>query len=108
MAKGKTVVIASDHNGSQARLCLDGHFLGAGIEFVDIGPVDKYKKVDYVDYARQVAHAVSLNSDLCGVLICGTGLGMSIAANRFQGVRASMVTDVDSARKTREHNDSNI
>lgn len=103
----KTIILASDHNGNSLRSCLREYLLSIGYYAVDIGPVDTKVKVDYVKYAQQVGHAVSTCS-VKGILICGTGIGMSIVANRFEGVRASMVTDVETAIKTREHNNSNI
>jgi ribose 5-phosphate isomerase B len=100
------IIIASDHNGNELREYLRKTLL-LNHYVIDIGPVDKTEKVDYVKYAQQVGHAVSTCS-IKGILICGTGIGMSIVANRFEGVRASMVTDVDTAIKTREHNNSNV
>ena len=109
----ETILIASDHNGNDARDFLVPKLLGWGYSVVDMGPrtddrVLGVTKVNYTDYAEQLAYAITKNSSLRGILICGTGVGMSICANRFKGVKASLVGDVDTAKKTREHNDSNV
>jgi ribose 5-phosphate isomerase B len=101
------IVIASDHNGNDSRTHLRSFLLKNGYRVVDIGPVG-WKKVDYQEYAFQVAHAVQHDPQLRGILICGTGIGMSIAANRLDGVRAALVYDVECAKKTRDHNNSNV
>jgi len=109
----ETILISSDHNGNDSRDFLVSKLKGWGYNVVDLGPrtdrnVLSIKKVNYTDYAEQVAYALTKNDNLKGILICGTGIGMSIAANRFPGVKASLVSDVTTARKTREHNDSNV
>jgi ribose 5-phosphate isomerase B len=113
MDRSDTILIASDHNGNEARDYLVKCLMGRGYNVVDLGPRTDIitlseKKVDYVDYAVQVGYAISKNPNLKGILICGTGVGMSIAANRFPRVRASLVTDSHTAQLTREHNDSNV
>jgi ribose 5-phosphate isomerase B len=107
MGSGKTVLLASDHNGNDERVSLREWLLESGHSPVDLGP-GQWKRVDYNDYADQVAYAVQRNPELRGILICGTGIGMSIAANRYPGVHASLVHDPETARLTREHNDSNV
>jgi len=107
----KIVLIASDHNGNEARDHLVEFLLDMDYNVVDLGPrtdILPDKKVDYTDYAEHLAYAISKNKELLGILICGTGIGMSIAANRFCGVNASLVTDSYAAEKTREHNNSNV
>ena len=78
-----------------------------GIEYVDFGP-DSDESVDYPDFASPVANGVALGNFDRGILICGTGIGMSIAANKVKGIRCALVHDVFSAKATRQHNDSNI
>jgi ribose 5-phosphate isomerase B len=78
-----------------------------GYEVRDFGAFSE-ESVDYPDFARQVAGAVARGECARGVLICGTGIGMSIAANKVRGVRAALCHDVFSARATRQHNDSNV
>lgn len=113
MDKKETILIASDHNGNEHRDYLVQVLKSIGHSVVDLGPRTDLmhlspRKVDYTDYAEQVGYAISLNQSLRGILICGTGIGMSIVANRFPGVKASLVDDVFTATKTREHNDSNV
>jgi len=78
-----------------------------GLEAEDLG-TDSAQSVDYPDYAAAVAREVSERRAIRGVLLCGTGIGMSIAANKFPGVRAALVHDVTSARLSRRHNDANV
>ncbi len=78
-----------------------------GCAVVDKGPADA-SRVDYPDYARKVAEAVAAGSEASGVLICGTGLGISMAANRFKGVRAALCHDAYTATMARGHNDANV
>ena len=78
-----------------------------GVEVHDFGTVDE-TSVDYPDYAAQVGRAVAAGEVDRGILACGTGLGMAIAANKIDGVRAAPVVDLESARLSREHNDANI
>lgn len=101
--------LSSDHNGVELKSKM-AEYLRTNPEtkVVDIGPFVTGRKVDYVDYASQLSQMVS-NGDLDrGILICGTGVGMSIAANRFEKVRAALVHNVMTAPKCREHNNSNV
>src|ERR1700680_711877 len=102
------VVLGADHNGVQLKEEVKQLLSEAGYSCVDVGPYDGREKVDYVDYARIIGHIVSLGEAHRGVLICGTGVGMSMMANHFSGARASLVHSIEVARKTREHNDANI
>lgn len=104
----KVVVLGADHNGVRLKAEVKKLLNGAGYVCVDIGPYDDTEKVDYVDYARTVGNVVSSGDAARGVLICGTGVGMSIVANRFPNVRASLAHSVEVAHKTREHNDANV
>jgi ribose 5-phosphate isomerase B len=78
-----------------------------GIAVEDLGPHDE-ESVDYPDYARRVGSAVAKNAAYRGVLLCGTGIGMSIAANKVAGIRAALVHDVRAAKMSRLHNDANV
>jgi len=100
---------SSDHNGVSLKEKMAAYLREVeGIQVVDIGPFTTDKKVDYVDYANQLSQMLS-NGDIDrAVLICGTGVGMSIAANRFEKVRAALVHNVMTAPKCREHNNSNM
>lgn len=105
---GKVVVLGADHNGVGLKAEIKKLLTEKGFVCIDIGPHDEDKKVDYVDYAMTVGRIVDNKEAGWGVLVCGTGVGMSIVANRFAGVRASLVHNLAVAQKTREHNDSNI
>jgi ribose 5-phosphate isomerase B len=101
------VAIASDHGGLKIREEIKGLLKDMGIEFEDFG-CDCETSVDYPDYALPVAQKVANGEFDRGILICGTGIGMSIAANKVKGIRCALVHDTFSARATREHNDTNI
>ncbi|KAA0548605.1 ribose 5-phosphate isomerase B [Bacillus sp. BGMRC 2118] len=101
------VAIASDHGGLKIREEIKGLMDEMGIEYEDMG-CDCDTSVDYPDYAVPVAEKVANGEVDRGILICGTGIGMSIAANKVKGIRCALVHDMFSAQATREHNDSNI
>ena len=101
------IAIGSDHRGFALKQSLIDMFRELGHETDDVGPYDD-DAVDYPDYAEKVAWAVSKGKADRGVLICGTGIGMSIAANKVPGVRAALCSDPFSARMAREHNDANV
>ncbi len=104
----KVIGLASDHNGVDLKEGMRLYLKELGYTTIDIGPYNTEKKVDYVDYANQLSQMIT-NKDLeAGILICGTGVGMSIAANRFDSVRAALVHNVLTAPKCREHNNSNV
>jgi ribose 5-phosphate isomerase B len=102
----KTLFVGSDHAGLELKRELSGVAAEFGYEVVDIG-THTTDSSDYPDYAHQVASAVGRGEGL-GLLVCGTGLGMSMAANRHSGVRAAVCGDVFSASMTRQHNDANV
>lgn len=101
------IVIGSDHAGLQLKEHLATRLRGQGHDVEDIG-THTNASVDYPDFAVQVARAVAGGSAERGVLVCGTGQGMAMAANRVPGVRAAVVADTFSARATRGHNDANV
>jgi ribose 5-phosphate isomerase B len=101
------VAIASDHGGVNIREEIKKLMDEMGIEYIDLG-CECGVSVDYPDYAIPVAEKVAKGEVDRGILICGTGIGMSIAANKVKGVRCALVHDVYSAKATREHNDSNV
>lgn len=103
----KTIAIACDHAGLALKQHLVQFLQDAGLQILDFG-TDSTDSVDYPDFAARVAEAVSTNEVEKGILICGTGLGMALTANRFPGVRAASITDVYSATMAREHNDLNV
>lgn len=101
------IAIASDHAGREMKEDLKAFLQGIGVEVVDMG-VNDDKSVDYPDYGIPLAERVSKGDVPRGVLVCGTGIGMSILANKFKNVRAALVSDVYTARMAKEHNDANI
>src|SRR5690554_439324 len=101
------IAISSDHGGNNLRKEIVNLLNELGIEYKDFGPQTD-DSVDYPDYAKPVAEGVANGEFDKGILICGTGIGMSISANKVKGIRCALVHDVFSARATREHNDSNI
>jgi ribose 5-phosphate isomerase B len=103
----ETIAIASDHRGIVLKAALVDQLRQLGAAVLDLGP-ETDAPVDYPEYARRVASAVSNGECDRGVLICGSGIGMSIAANKFRGVRAALCHDVHTAKMCRLHNNANI
>ena len=101
------VVIGSDHGGLELKTALKELLAARQLEVGDVG-TENADSVDYPDFALRVAGAVSSGAADCGVLVCGTGIGMSIVANKFPGVRAALVTDLYMAEMAKAHNDANI
>lgn len=101
------VAIASDHGGIELRKTIIELLEEKGIEYEDFG-CECETSVDYPDYALLVAQRVAAGEFDRGILICGTGIGMSISANKVKGIRCALVHDVYSAKMTRLHNDSNV
>lgn len=101
------IAIGSDHGGFCYKKTITDFLKSKGIEVIDIGTYTQ-ESCDYPDIARKVASKVTSCDVDRGILICGTGIGMSIAANKVHGIRASLCGDTFSARATRAHNDSNI
>jgi ribose 5-phosphate isomerase B len=102
------IVIGSDHAGFDQKQRLASYLSNAGHEVADLGTENGEDSVDYPDFALAVAGAVAAGDATFGVLVCGTGIGMAIAANKVAGVRAANVTDPEFARLSREHNDANV
>lgn len=101
------IALASDHAGFEEKERLKPLLHELGIEFEDLGSVSE-ESVDYPDYARKVADEVSTGRVDQGLLVCGSGTGMAIAANKVPGVRAAVAWSEESARLAREHNDANV
>ncbi|MCL6515838.1 ribose 5-phosphate isomerase B [Alicyclobacillus sp.] len=101
------IAIASDHAGFRLKEALKQTLDELAVDYEDLGTYDEHS-VDYPDYARKVAEGVAAGRYDRGVLICGTGLGMCITANKVPGVRAVTAHDVFSARMSRAHNDANV
>lgn len=101
------LAIGSDHGGFELKKHVMEHLKQLGIEFCDMGTYSE-ESCDYPIIAEKVAKAVSAGEYEKGILICGTGIGISIAANKVKGIRAALCGDVYSAKMTRRHNDANI
>lgn len=101
------IAIGSDHGGLQLKDAVRTYLVGRGLIVDDLG-TNSEDSVDYPDFGARVAQAVSRQVVAKGILICGTGIGMSITANKFPGVRAALVWDDFTAQMAKEHNDANI
>jgi len=104
----KSIAIAADHAGFDLKAKLVEELKSAGYAVQDLGTRDATTSVDYPDFGKAVAEAVTSGKADAGVVVCGTGIGISIAANRHPGVRAALCHDTTSARLSREHNDANV
>jgi ribose 5-phosphate isomerase B len=103
----KPIAIASDHAGYDLKTTLAQELAEMGYEVLDLG-TDGSQSVDYPDFGSALAEVIRTGEVERGILICGTGIGISMAANRHPGVRAAVCWDETSARLTREHNDANV
>lgn len=103
----QVIAIASDHAGFELKGQLKQELQALGFDALDLGP-DSAASVDYPDFANRLADALKAGKAARGVLICGTGIGISMAANRHRHIRAALVHDVTGARLTRQHNDANV
>ena len=101
------IAIGSDHGGYDLKHVIIKYLEEQGIEYKDFGCYDE-SSCDYPEYAHAVAHAVADGECEKGILICGTGIGISIAANKVPGIRAALCHDCFSAKATREHNNANV
>jgi ribose 5-phosphate isomerase B len=104
---GGAIAVASDHAGFDLKEILKRDLQEAGLEVLDLG-TNSNQSVDYPDFGTAMADAVASGKAERGVLVCGTGIGISMAANRNPKVRAALVHDVTSARLSRLHNDANV
>lgn len=103
----RAVLLAADHAGFELKQDLAQHLTDLGYEAVDLG-TDSSDSVDYPDFAHRLAQAIERGEGERGILVCGAGIGMSIAANRHTGVRAANCVDERMAALAREHNDANV
>ena len=101
------ISIASDHAGFEQKQALAEYLASSGFDVIDRGP-ESDDRVDYPDYAAFVSYDVADGAADLGVLVCGTGIGMAIAANKVNGIRAANIVRPDFATLCREHNDANI
>ena len=101
------IVLGSDHGGYELKADLRAYLSERNITVCDMGVANE-TPADYPEIARAVAEKISRKEFTRGILVCGSGIGMSIVANRFPGVRAALCHDLSSARLSREHNDANL
>ena len=101
------IAIGCDHRGLELKKSVSKLLTEAGHDYEDFGTYSN-ESVDYPDFAKKVAEAVAKSDFERGILICGTGIGMSIAANKVRGIRAALCYNIFTARRAREHNDANI
>ena len=103
----KKIFISSDHAGYKLKEAIKLHLTKKKLSFQDMGPYND-NRVDYPDYAHKVARRVKLNKNNVGILVCGSGMGMNIAANRHKNIRAAQCFNLKSTKLSRLHNDANI
>jgi ribose 5-phosphate isomerase B len=103
----KKIFISSDHAGFKFKEEIKSHLLKKKLSFQDLGPFND-DRVDYPDYAHKVARKVKANKSNVGILVCGSGMGMNIAANRHKNIRAAQCFNLKSTKLSRLHNDANI
>jgi ribose 5-phosphate isomerase B len=101
------IVVAADHGGFDLKSIICQSLVAAGREVIDIGCFSK-ESVDYPDFAEKAVASIITGKCQMGILICGTGIGMSIAANRHRSIRAANCSNVYTAQMSREHNDANV
>lgn len=101
------IAIGCDHGGLELKNHIIEHLKERNLEFKDYGTYDE-RSIDYPDCARPVCEAVQNGTAEKGILICGTGIGISMAANKFKGIRAALCSDVYSAKMTKVHNNANV
>lgn len=100
--------LSSDHAGYDLKEEIKNYLLSLGFEVVDLGPSTANVAVSYSEFGRSLAEVVSVNKDSYGIGVCGTGLGMTYAVNRFKGIRGARITSVEDAKLAKQHNDANI
>ena len=103
----KTVCIASDHAGFKLKEDIKNHLIENNVSIFDVGPFDD-KSVDYPDYAKKLAIRIKLKKSDVGILVCGSGTGMAISANKIKPIRAAVCYNLKSTRLSRQHNNANI
>ena len=103
----KKICIASDHGGFSLKESIKDLLIKKNISIIDLGPL-KNKTVDYPDYAKKLAKRIKAKKSDVGILVCGSGTGMAISANKIKTIRAAVCYNVKSTRLSREHNNANI
>lgn len=107
MEQREKIAIGSDHGGYELKEIIVGYMFSKEVEVIDCG-TDSPESVDYPVYAKKVAEMVASGEADRGILVCGSGIGVSIAANRFKGVRCALCTSVEMGKLSRQHNNANV
>ena len=103
----KKICIASDHAGYNLKESIKDHLINKHLSIIDLGPFQK-KSVDYPDYAKKISNRVKAKKSDIGILVCGSGTGMAITANKIKDIRAAVCYNLKSTRLSRQHNNANI
>ena len=103
----KTVCIASDHAGFSLKEDIKNHLIDKNVSVFDVGPYNN-QSVDYPDYAKKLSNRIKLKKSDVGILVCGSGTGMAISANKIKTIRAAVCYNLKSTRLSRQHNNANI
>jgi len=103
----KKICISSDHAGFKLKESIKDFLINKNISIIDLGPINE-DSVDYPDYAKKVSNRVKSKKSDIGILVCGSGTGMAISANKIKGIRAAVCHNLKSTRLSRQHNDANI
>ena len=103
----KKICIASDHAGFKLKENIKDFLINRNVSLIDLGPPDE-NSVDYPDFAKKVSNRVKSKKSEIGILVCGSGTGMAMSANKIRGIRAAVCYNSRSTRLSREHNDANI
>ena len=103
----KKVCIASDHAGFDLKEKIKDFLIDKYVSIIDLGPFEN-KSVDYPDYAKRLANRIKAKKSDVGILVCGSGTGMAMSANKIKGIRAAVCYNLKSTRLSRQHNDANI
>ena len=103
----KKIILGADHGGYELKNTVKAHLLSLGYEVTDVG-TDSAQSCDYPVFASRLCKKIQSGEAELGILVCGTGIGMSMAANKHRGIRAACCSDTFSARLTRLHNDANV
>ena len=101
------IFLSSDHGGFELKEKVKSFLIDNNFDYEDLG-CSSLEPVDYPDYAKLLSKKIKKNNDSKGILFCGTGIGISMAANRFSHIRAALCTSVEMASKSRKHNDANV
>ena len=103
----KKICIASDHAGFNLKENIKDYLINKNVSIIDLGPNEK-KSVDYPDYAKKIGNRIKTKKSDVGILVCGSGTGMAISANKIKTIRAAVCYNVKSTRLSRQHNNANI